>query len=273
MKFKIVLLARNCDSSEIVYNYLKRHIDFEAVIVEQPFSKIKQLKKRINKLGFWYTMGQVAFMLLVFPVLKIKSQKRKNEILDTYKISLNPLPENKIIKVNTLNSDESRTLLKEINPDLVIVNGTRIISKKTLGCIDAPFINIHVGITPLFRGVHGGYWAIATGKKDLFGVTIHYVDSGVDTGGIIEQVLVSPTTKDNFFTYPFLKYGICMPLLKKIVDKFIAGQKPEPKPPLVNESKLWYHPTIFQWLRNLKRTFLFLFIPGTSEFFSKVLCI
>ena len=218
-------------------------------------------------------MGQAAFMLFIFPVLKIISQKRKTEILKAYNISLDPLPENNLIKVNTLNCDESRKLLKEINPDLVIVNGTRIISKKTLGCIDAPFINIHVGITPLFRGVHGGYWAMATGKKDLFGVTIHYVDSGVDTGGIIEQVLVAPTAKDNLFTYPFLKYGACMPVLKNIVDKFIAGEKPAPKPSLVNESKLWYHPTIFQWLRNLKRTFLFLFIPGTVEFFSKVLYI
>lgn len=273
MEFKIVLLARNCDSSAIVYNYLKQHIDFEAVIIEKPFPKMKQLRKRIKKLGFWHAMGQVAFMLLVFPVLKFISRKRVKEIIEKNNLNLDPLPGEYITEVNTLNCEESRIILKKINPDLVIVNGTRIISKKTLECIDAPFINIHVGITPLFRGVHGGYWALASGKKELFGVTIHYVDAGVDTGGIIEQILVTTTSRDNFFTYPFLKYAATVPVLKKIVDKFIAGEKPVIKPSLVNESKLWYHPTIFQWLRNLKRTFLFLFIPGTVEFFSKVLCI
>jgi folate-dependent phosphoribosylglycinamide formyltransferase PurN len=37
--------------------------------------------------------------------------------------------------------------MKAINPDLVIVNGTRIISKKVLSSINSKFVNIHVGIT------------------------------------------------------------------------------------------------------------------------------
>ena len=271
-KTKIVLVARNCDSSAIVYNYLHQSISFEAVIVEKTFSKKKQLEKRIKRLGFWRAAGQAAFMLMIYPLLKIFSQKRKKEIIDNYQLDVGPLPAEIFREVNSLNSEESRKLLQTINPDLVIVNGTRIISKKTLECITAPFINIHVGITPLFRGVHGGYWAMASGKKDLFGVTIHYVDAGVDTGGIIEQVLVNPLSKDNFYTYPYLKYGATMPVLKKIVEKFMSGEKPPIKNSLVKESALWYHPTIFQWLKNIKRTFLFLFISVSADFFSDLFC-
>ena len=166
--------------------------------------------------------------------------------------------------------------MNELNPDLIIVNGTRIISKKTLDCVSAPFINIHVGITPLFRGVHGGYWAMATGKKELFGVTLHYVDAGVDTGGIIEQVIAIPERNDNLYTYPYLEYGVCMPVLKNIIEKFEAGQKPGEKPSIVKESVLWYHPTIFEWLKNVRRTLMIVFVTtGTvlsSELFYNNLC-
>ena len=169
------------------------------------------------------------------------------------------MPEQDCPVVKSLSSEEARELLKKIQPDLVIVNGTRIISKKTLQSVDAPFINIHVGITPQFRGVQGGYWAMATGQKDLFGVTIHYVDPGVDTGGIIEQVFTIPDKRDNFYTYPYLEYGICLPVLKDIVEQFSMGKRPEVKPPVTDKSVLWFHPTIFQWLKNLNKTMSWIF--------------
>jgi folate-dependent phosphoribosylglycinamide formyltransferase PurN len=72
--------------------------------------------------------------------------------------------------------------LKAINPDLVIVNGTRIISKKVLSSINSKFVNIHVGITPKYRGVHGTYWALVNNDVENSGVTVHFVDEGIDTG-------------------------------------------------------------------------------------------
>ena len=107
-----------------------------------------------------------------------------------------------------------REFLQELKPDLLIVNGTRIISKKTLESVSAPFINIHTGITPAYRGVHGGYWAVAKGKKNFFGTTIHYVDAGVDTGGIIEQVFAEPAKENNFYTYPYFQYATVLPVFK-----------------------------------------------------------
>ena len=255
MGIKIVLLARNCDSTTIMYNYLIQHIDLDAVIIEKPLSKTKHLSKRIKRLGFWYAMGQAAFMIFAYPLLKLTSKKRIQEIIEKYHLDLRGIPINNYQEVKSLNNENSRKILKELDPDLIIVNGTGIISKKTLECVAAPFINIHVGITPLFRGVHGGYWAVASNRKDLFGVTIHYVDPGVDTGGIIEQVFITPSPKDNFYTYPYIEYAEVLPALKKVVESFNAGIKPECKAPVTNESKLRVHPTLFQYLKNMKRTF------------------
>jgi hypothetical protein len=57
-------------------------------------------------------------------------------------------------RVASANADETVALLQELRPRVVVVNGTRILSKRVLGCIDAVFINMHAGITPLYRGVH-----------------------------------------------------------------------------------------------------------------------
>ena len=271
-KSKIILLARDCDSSIIIYNHLKQYFEIDAVILEKTISKITQFKRRIKLLGFWTAAGQLVFMISIFPFLKLISQKRKKEIFRKYHFDISSFPVEKIIHVNKLSSSVARELLLKLNPDLLIVNGTRIISKKTLESVEAPFINIHVGITPEFRGVHGGYWAMATGKKNLFGVTIHYVDSGVDTGGIIEQVFTMPDKKDNFYTYPYLQTAICLGALKKIIETFMEGEKPGIRPPVTAESVIRFHPTFFQWLGNINRTFFFVFLFCTAELFSELLC-
>ena len=57
-----------------------------------------------------------------------------------------------------------------------------------------PVLNYHAGITPKYRGMNGGYWALATGDAGNFGATVHLVDAGVDTGGVLHQVRGRPGT-------------------------------------------------------------------------------
>ena len=258
MKPKIIILARDCDSTNVVYNYLKKYFEIGAVVFETPIPRKKQFLNRAKRLGYINAMSQVIFFLCIAPLIKRFSQKRKAQLFEQYQLDEAAPPEAIIKRIRYANTDEGRSVINELKPDLVIVNGTRIISKKTLESVPATFINIHTGITPAFRGVHGGYWAIATGKKDLFGTTIHYVDTGVDTGGIIEQVFVDPPRQDNFYTYPYLQYASVLPALKTVIQSFIDGNKPSPKAAVTTQSELWFHPTVFQWLKNLKRTYLFI---------------
>lgn len=265
MKPKIIILARDCDSTNVVYNYLKKFFEIDTLVFEEPIPRKKQFLNRAKRLGYLNAMSQVIFFLCIAPIIKRFSQKRKAEIFKQYDLNEENPPEQLVKRIRYANTEEGRALLKQLNPDLIIVNGTRIISKKTLESVPATFINIHTGITPAFRGVHGGYWAIAKGKRNLFGTTIHYVDTGVDTGGIIEQVFAEPAANDNFHTYPYLQYATVLPVLKQVVQSFIDGNKPATKPAITNDSELWFHPTVLQWLKAIKRTYFFipalLFIP------------
>jgi len=262
MKTRIIILARDCDSTNIVYNYLKHYFTIDAVVYEETIPRKDQFYRRAKRLGYPAAISQAIFFLAIFPLIKLFSKKRKKEIYDQYQLDETPVPGEMVKRIRYINTDAGRKVLQELSPALIIVNGTRIISKKSLESIPSTFINIHTGITPLFRGVHGGYWSVATGKKDLFGTTIHYVDTGVDTGGIIEQVFTEPGKKDNFFTYPYLQYAVSLPVLKKVIDAFVENQKPGIRQPVTTESELWFHPTVLQWLGNLKRTFLIVVFLG-----------
>jgi folate-dependent phosphoribosylglycinamide formyltransferase PurN len=137
--------------------------------------------------------------------------------------------------------------LRVHEPDVVVINGTRVIGKRVLDCVEAPFINTHTGITPAYRGVHGAYWALAEGKPELAGVTVHYVDTGIDTGAVIAQALIHPGPEDNFHTYPTLQLAAGLPLLEEAV-LITQRNGVRTRKPLTAASRLYYHPGLTQYL-------------------------
>jgi methionyl-tRNA formyltransferase len=244
---KIVLLAGKGVSTNIVYQALQARFGVNMVIIEKGSSKKKLLKNRMKRLGLWKVFGQIIFQVLVVKILDHFSKKRKQEIIDQYQLNTSQIPGGKITLVESVNDFETIDLLKKINPDLVIVNGTRIISSKVLTEVNCQFINTHVGITPKYRGVHGGYWALYNQDQKNFGVTIHFVDSGVDTGKIIEQAKTAPAHNDNFSTYTLLQLAIGIPVLISGIESYFSDQIKTKFSD--GESKLWFHPTVWQYTK------------------------
>jgi phosphoribosylglycinamide formyltransferase-1 len=77
--------------------------------------------------------------------------------------------------------------LDALGVDLVCLAGyMRYIGTTLLASYEGKIINIHPALLPSFKGAHGIKDAFDYGVK-MFGVTVHYVDSGVDSGKIIMQ--------------------------------------------------------------------------------------
>lgn len=77
--------------------------------------------------------------------------------------------------------------LMEYNVDLVCLAGyMKICGEVLLEKYEGRIINIHPALLPSFKGAHGIQDAFDYGVK-VFGVTVHYVDSGMDSGKIIAQ--------------------------------------------------------------------------------------
>lgn len=243
----VVLLGGDKESTRIVYHALRRDFPRLCVILEPPARRLGVMRGRRRRLGTLAALGQAAFAGLVVPLLRLKARGRIREIIRANGLDVSEIPE-PAVRVNSVNSDECRLCLRRLDPAVVVVNGTRIIEPATLSAVPAPFINMHAGITPLYRGGHGAYWAVAEGRPEFAGTTIHIVDEGVDTGPVITQARFEVSFEDCFVTYPYLHMAAGLPFLKEAVRSALAGElSPMPNPPAM-ASKLRYHPTVWGYL-------------------------
>ncbi len=235
------------DTTNILYNYIAREFHISKVIVEKKIEKKSLLKNRIKKTGLLNVIGQVLFLLTIPLLLRTFSKKRRENIIKSNALDVGEIPKNIIQEVNSVNDKKTIQFLQSENPDIIIVNGTRIISKEVIKSTPAKLINIHTGITPGYRGVHGGYWALAMNDKENCGVTIHYIDEGIDTGFVLAQKIIYPSKEDNFTSYPYLQFAEGIKLMRNAVKNILENTKEEMSFPK-GKSKLWYHPTLWMYL-------------------------
>jgi len=242
---RVVLFSGRGDSSDAVFAYLKEHHELVGVVIDGPSSRKLMVKRRIKKLGYFTVFLQALFQKGIVPLLMKSSKNRQEELWKTIKTEAVDGFKNKLLP-KTINDDEVIDFVKKCNADIIIVNGTRIIKKKIINGVNLPMVNIHVGITPKYRGVHGGYWALVNKDKGHCGVTAHLIDAGIDTGGVISQRTIEVSKQDNFCTYPILQLHeglLC------IEDAMLQVKNKDIKIIKNNlESKLYYHPTITTYI-------------------------
>lgn len=243
---KIMVLASDSSSTWMVVNALRADYPDLRIGIEQPVSRFVLLRNRMRKLGMVNVIGQILFMLYL-PVLRRLSKSRIVQL--TSSAGLCDQRPSGLLSTgfDSVNSGRCREWLRHEAPDIVVVNGTRILSRETLAACPAIFLNTHCGITPAYRGVHGGYWALAQDDAPHAGVTIHLVDAGIDTGDILYQKAIDIDRQDNFLTYPVRQYVAAIPLMKAAIEDVKAGRmktyKREDLP-----STIWFHPTLWQYL-------------------------
>lgn len=97
-------------------------------------------------------------------------------------------------------ADFERALLSALaahGVEAVILAGfMRVLTDTFLDGFAGPIVNTHPALLPAFPGVDGPAQALAHGCK-LAGVTVHFVDRGVDTGPIIAQRAVPVLPDDD----------------------------------------------------------------------------
>lgn len=247
-KIKIVILASDGRSTNILYNSISGDFQISDVIIENTVESVKFLKQRYKKVGVIRLLDQLFFIVTINKILSLITKGRQERIMHLNHLNESNIPEGKITRVESANLNSTIELIKSLEPDIILVNGTRILSKKLLNSITANIINIHAGITPNYRGVHGAYWAYVNKESHMAGVTLHYLDSGVDTGSVISQSVITICGEDNFATYPLLQLSAGISLLKTFFTALTEGRVQ--KPALIgNEvSRQWYHPGFFEYL-------------------------
>lgn len=160
------------------------------------------------------------------------------------------------------NNTEFKDEIKRLNPDLVCVVSYGVILPKSFlkipkyGCI-----NVHPSMLPKYRGAAPIQWAILNGDETT-GVTIMYLDEGMDSGDIIvqEEVTIDPDETTGELWNRLSSIGA--KLLKESVDKINNGTvKSVPQPeeytlaPMLSKemAKIEWNEKSAQEIKNLVR--------------------
>ena len=95
-------------------------------------------------------------------------------------------------------NEEVKNILKELEPDLIIVVAYgKILPKYILDFPKYGCINVHGSILPKYRGAAPIQWAVINGEHET-GVTTMYMDAGMDTGDMITVARIAIDKEDTY---------------------------------------------------------------------------
>jgi folate-dependent phosphoribosylglycinamide formyltransferase PurN/SAM-dependent methyltransferase len=176
---RILILSGDSASAVRAANLYFKHLSplYDIQLVEEKSLTLQRLtlflKRRFLKKGFFSVIDSI--MLRVSQLLgkKHKPEEKRYPITQL---------------VQSINSPQVIQLIRQWEPDLIITNACSLLKKELINASPCRILNLHNGITPRYRGT-GNFWAIYENNPSLTGVTIHYIDAGIDTG---ERIAVEP---------------------------------------------------------------------------------
>jgi folate-dependent phosphoribosylglycinamide formyltransferase PurN len=83
------------------------------------------------------------------------------------------------------NAPDAIARLREWSPDLIVFTGGNILRKQLLDVPRLGVLNVHLGLLPEVRGMSSPEWSLLNHVP--VGITIHYMDAGIDTGPILQR--------------------------------------------------------------------------------------
>ena len=124
-----------------------------------------------------------------------------------------------VFQPKNLRDGEAYKVLKELNPDVIVVVAYgKILPKEILDLPRFGCINGHASLLPKFRGSAPIQWAIVNGDKQT-GVTTMQMDEGMDTGDILETAVVDigdeETAEELFDRLSVISADLMISTLKK----------------------------------------------------------
>lgn len=242
----LIALVGDAPHAWTMVNALRKRFGDFPVIVErgEPASEFWARRKKKLGAGAVYSMKAAQ---LAAKVTKPLSRARLAEL--QAECDAAPVGSHHRIDVDNLNDADTIAKLRALKPRAVFVASTGMLRRPLLEACACPVVNYHSGVNPAYRGINGGYFALANGEPEHFGVTLHLVDLGVDTGPVLATNRIPVAANDNMQTYMTLMAAKSQQLVVETMEKVLAGEA-SPLPPSSLPSNQYYAPTLGQYLAN-----------------------
>tara|TARA_B100001093_G_scaffold58332_1_gene49353 strand:+ start:2225 stop:3013 length:789 start_codon:yes stop_codon:yes gene_type:complete len=130
------------------------------------------------------------------------------------------------ILLNDLNKCSLSSLTNFLKSDIYLVYGSSYIKGELIDfLVEQKAINIHMGISPYYRGTDCNFWALYDNNPHLVGATIHMLSKGLDSGPMLYHALSK--IKSNPFEYSMSTVKSAFhSIAERIKDKSIFKIKP-----------------------------------------------
>ncbi len=186
MKKKIILLTGNEQRHLYAASFLssKRNIDLRLTVHEDNiklkssalYKKDPNIKKHVNL-------------------------RRKTEDLFFKKFTNKNSKYNSIfIENNKINDEKIMNLIKKENIDYLIAYGCSIVTQKFINRFKGKFLNIHLGLSPYYKGAGTNFFPFVNKELQFCGSTIMEISKKIDGGKIVHQIRPDFELNDNIHT-------------------------------------------------------------------------
>ena len=114
--------------------------------------------------------------------------------------------------------------LERLAPDFILLFGTSIIKAPLLSRYADRVINVHLGLSPYYRGSATNFWPLVYDEPECVGVTIHLAVAEVDAGAILAQARPHPEPEDRAHHLGTKAIIAGFDLVRPVLNAWTAGQ-------------------------------------------------
>jgi folate-dependent phosphoribosylglycinamide formyltransferase PurN len=175
-------------------------------------------------------------------ILKRHVDARTRSEYDFFNCAVQSIPDRsnpiKIKKGEINNTDIINNIISQ-NPDLLVCYGASLIKGDLLKKFKDRFINVHLGLSPYYRGSGTNVWPMINMEPEFVGVTFMQIDEGIDTGEILHQIRAKIFLGDGPHSIGNRLIADMCECTKKIITNFFLLEK---VPQLTNiHGKMYYN--------------------------------
>jgi len=152
-----MMTIENVHGREILSKLLDNNIPIKSIIIEHKSKLAENTRNYLNT--------------------EIYRPKKFEEIIKNTEIEIH--------FVENFNDSDCESLVNKLKPDYIILGGTRILKEPIINLVKNGVLNAHPALLPKYQGLDCVSWSIL--NDDPVGATVHYIDSGIDSGPIVLQ--------------------------------------------------------------------------------------
>ena len=127
------------------------------------------------------------------------------------------------LRSGQLNAPKSIAFLAEAGVDTIAVFGTNLIKPPLLTRYAGRCINLHLGLSPYYRGTATNFYPLLNEEPEYVGATIHLIDAGIDSGPIFAHALPEIVADDGPHTIGCKAIAAGIEMMIEVLRRFGEG--------------------------------------------------